>query len=257
MSIAKMKHISLLALSGEKESLLKDLQRLGAVEITETTTKLADTEWSELLHKDESNIMNVRGELNSLNSALGILKKYVPSKDGLFVLRSEITEADFMNDNFMEDILKKANDINDLERSITNLYSQQSRYKTDILSLKPWESLNLPLETTHTEKTSIILGTSPSINAIGDIQNALYSKFEASVFFEVFSDKEQHYMLIICHKSEEEDVINELKEFAFSKANFKDKFGTASENIIDLTKKNISPVAFFIICSFFVLIFVI
>lgn len=237
MSIAKMKHISLLALSGEKESLLKDIQRLGAVEITETTTKLADTEWSQFLHKDESNIMNVRGELNLLNSALGILKKYVPSKDGLFVLRSEITEADFMNDNFMKDILKKANDINDLERSISNLYSQQSRYKTDILSLKPWESLNLPLETTNTEKTSIILGTSPSINGIGDIQNALYSKFDASVFFEIFSDKEQHYMLIICHKSEEDDVINQLKEFAFSKANFKDKLGTASENIIDLTKR--------------------
>ncbi|MEG1500890.1 MAG: V-type ATPase 116kDa subunit family protein, partial [Clostridiales bacterium] len=234
MAIVKMKRISLLALSDEKEDLLKDLQRLGCVEIRESTPKLADKEWSALFHKDESDIMEVRGQLAVLLNSLAVLKKYASAKSGLFVVRKQISEKEFFDDVCMDNALQKAAKLNGLERKITGLYSQKSRMETDILTLNPWQSLDIGLDIQNTEKAVFIKGICPITSTLGEMNNILADIAPTAQLYEVSSDKEQIYLLVICHIQEEEAAMEALKPYAFSKTLFKDKKGTASENITEL-----------------------
>ena len=56
MSIVKMKHIRLFGMAADRETLLRQLQHLGCVEISEPTDKLADPDWAALTRVDDAGL---------------------------------------------------------------------------------------------------------------------------------------------------------------------------------------------------------
>ena len=50
-------------------------------------------------------------------------------------------------------------------------------------------------------------------------------------------DAEQQYISVLCMKQDEEAVLDTLKTFGFTTANFKDMKGTAAENISRLSER--------------------
>ena len=57
-------------MADQREELLKGLQHLGCVEISEPDDKLADNAWSSLLKRGASRLTETKGEITDVNTAL-------------------------------------------------------------------------------------------------------------------------------------------------------------------------------------------
>ena len=75
MSIVKMKHIRLFGMAADRETLLRQLQHLGCVEISEPTDKLADPDWAALTRVDDAGLARVKADAALLNAALNTLNR--------------------------------------------------------------------------------------------------------------------------------------------------------------------------------------
>ena len=97
MAIVKMKKLRVMAMAGSRDQLLRELLRLGCVEISEPEDRLADPAWSALLRRGTSSLAETRTEIADVSTALAALKQYAKLKDGLFVQRKTVSEQDFLD----------------------------------------------------------------------------------------------------------------------------------------------------------------
>lgn len=230
MSIVKMKRLRLLGLLTERDELLNRLLALGCVEITESAGKLADPEYAALLHKDATNFSNFRADNSRLSSALATLKKYAPVKSGLFIKRREITEKEFFSPALWDETLDVVGKINSLEREISRAYADKAKLLSLKESLTPWQSLDIPLNTVETKETDVLFGMIPAAYPFGEMEAAIQEEAGLAYTTLASSDKEQHYFVVIYHKSVADKVLDVLRKYAYSTAAFKDVAGTAAEN---------------------------
>lgn len=231
MSIVKMKRLRVIGLEEERDALLQQLLHVGCVEVTEPSDKLADPEWTALLRRESSVLSDVKGQANAVSSALEALQKYAPVKGGLFILRRNMREKEFLDDKKLGAALDCAGEINQRTQRINHLASQENRLNTQRAALVPWKSLDLPLDTKSTQHVKITLGACPAAVELSELTSAVTQAAPTSELMEVGTDKELHYLLFCCHKSEAEEAAQALKQYGFSATNFKEFTGTAAENI--------------------------
>ena len=231
MAIVKMKRLRVIALAQERDDLLARLLHVGCVEVTEPEGALSDPEWMALLHKDTSLLGDVKANANAVNAALEALRKYAPVKSGLFVTRKAIKESEFLSGEALETALHSAAEINRRTQRISQLQTQGNRITAQRASLVPWASLDLPLDTRSTEHAQISLHTCPAGADLAEIRAALAQAAPSAELFEASTDKELHYLLLVCHREESEAAAEAVKPWSFSTVSFKEFSGTAAENI--------------------------
>ncbi len=231
MSIVKMKRLRLVALGEQRDELLARLLHVGCVEVTEPEGKLSDPEWTALVHRDSSAMGDVKGQVNGITSALDALQKYAPVKSGLFIKRRDISEADFFDRQAAAEALRNAGEINENVHEITQLFSKENRLSSQRASLVPWSGLDLPLETRSTEHTHISFGVCPAAVDLAQLRSELGEAAPTAELILASSDKEQHYLLLVCHRSEEEAAFQALKPHSYNTVQFKEFTGTAAENL--------------------------
>jgi V/A-type H+-transporting ATPase subunit I len=231
MSIVKMKRLRLIGLSEQRADLVARLLHLGCVEVTEPEDKLTDPEWMELVKRDTSDLVDTKAQAGALTSALDALKKYATVKSGLFIKRSDISEAEFFDDQALEEALGCAERINDCTREIAKIQARENKVTATEAGLIPWSSLDLPLEMQGTDTTAVLLGVCPATVELGALESDLAAGAELAQLQEISQDKDQRYLLLVVHRSQEEDAIAALRPHSFSVTRFKDVTGTAAENI--------------------------
>ncbi len=235
MAIVKMNKISIVGLNTEKSLLIKDIMDLGVVEISSQDAKLTDPEWLTYVKKDgnENEVSNYDAKISKINEVLLSLEKYDHTKKPLFSTRKVITAGEF-NDSISKNVDTEKNVVRilDLNKSLNELISEENKIEAAVVSLKPWSGYDIPLELTETKYVSVITGIVPSIVEIEKLRTDLDQKTEKIHFNTVSSDKDQHYIFIICLTKEKEDVYEVLKQHGFNTASFKDLEGTAAENIV-------------------------
>ncbi|MBR1780734.1 MAG: V-type ATP synthase subunit I [Oscillospiraceae bacterium] len=231
MSIVKMKRVRVIGLEEEKQELLQQLLSLGCVEISEPEEKITDPQWAALLRRDTSDLTDCKAEGSALTAALDALNRYAPEKKGLFRKRSPISEAEFFSESAKADALATAEEINDSTREIARIFAAENKLAATLASLTPWASLDLPLETTETEQTEVMLGTVPAAAELTALQAELAQATELATLIPVSADKDQQYLLLLAHKSEADLAVGALRSHSFSVVRFKDMTGTAARNI--------------------------
>lgn len=231
MSIVRMKRIKIIALEEQRDALLSRLQRLGCVEISEPTDRVIDADWMALLSRSNSSLGEIKAETAAVTSALAALKKYAPAKTGLFRLRDNISERDLFDAERQKAALKNAQEINQCVSDIAQSYTQESRITALRDSLKPWVSLDLPLEIEETESALVLLGTMPAAEPLDTVRGALTEAAPLTELMEISHDDELHYTLLLCHKSQWTDAQAALKPYSFSAVRFKEVNGTAADNV--------------------------
>ena len=92
-----MKKLHVIAMADRREELLKGLLHLGCVEISEPGEVLADPQWASLFQRSGSSLAERKGQLTDVNTALDAIKQYAKLKDGMFIKRHPITEAEFLD----------------------------------------------------------------------------------------------------------------------------------------------------------------
>lgn len=231
MAIVKMKKLRVMAMADHRDELLKGLLHLGCVEISEPDGKLADPAWAALLKRGASRLTETRGEITDVNTALAAIKRYAQTKDGLFIQRNPISEAEFLSAGTVEQARAVSKEVGEKLQELTRLQSEEARLLSRKAGLQPWTSLDMPLEQPGTAHTVFHLGVCPGATDTGAVKTALAAADAAAELYEVSADKQQKYYLVICHRADEEKVLELLRPFNFSVTNFQSVVGTAAENI--------------------------
>lgn len=232
-----MKRLKLLGLLEERDELLNKLLQLGCVEVTDTEEKLTDPEYAALLRKDSTAFSNFRSINTKLSAALDKLKKYAPAKQGLFILRREVTTEEFFSSNLWTESLEVVNKINSLEDEISRLFSEKSKLESLKEALAPWLTLDVPLDLSRTNETAVVLGTIPALRSYQEMETKLYSEIELSQLFQVSADKELQYFMLVCHNTVLEQSMSILRENGYNQPAFKEASGTAVECTERLVKQ--------------------
>ncbi|QNL45484.1 V-type ATP synthase subunit I [Oscillibacter hominis] len=230
MAIVKMKRLRVIALASQRQELLDRLLRLGCVEISEPGEKLADPQWAHLLSKSGSALMDTRSRIAGVNAALSAIRKYGKVSDGLFVKRSAIGESEFFD-------LRPAqlsDEVNGLLQTLGHLQGEEGRLIARRQSLTPWAELDLPLEREGTQWALFRLAVCPAGADPGEMRNQLSEL--AAELFEVSADKQQRYLLLVVHRSDEQKAMEILRPHGVSLTSFKGYTGTASENLAQIDR---------------------
>ena len=233
MAIVHMKKLRLMVVRRQKDELLRDLMLLGCVQISEPDALLADAESAAVLRQESGNVTEVRSELTRLTAALKLLDKYAPVKSRLLSSRPEVTEADFLDDGAYRQELDAVAQLEELEAAVRRYNGEEAKLRSNMEALRPWQTLDLPLDLGETVRTRISLGMLPAAVDLAETAKALADAAPESQLYEISSDKEQHYVLLICLKEELTEAITALRASGFTLANLNGAPGTAKQNIED------------------------
>ena len=231
-----MKKLRVVAMAEQRDELLRGLLHLGCVEISEPDGKLADPAWSALLKRGTSDLAKVRTELADANTALDAIKRYGQTKDGLFVQRFSVSEQEFLDPDSRARAKELSAGIGGALQEISRLQGEENRLLAREAALRPWMSLDMPLELEGTAHALFRLGTCPGATDTGALRTDLAASDAAAEVYEINTDKQQKYYLLICHRADEEKVQEVLRPYNFSATVFQGVTGTAAENVDALEK---------------------
>ena len=234
MAIVKMKRLRLLGLRSDRGRLLRPLQSLGCVEFSEPAIDLSDPAWAALAKPEGAGLSKAKEQYQQLDSALDVLRKYVPTKDGLLSARPTLTEAQLFDDSVYTDGLAAAWDITNAERALAACQAEQAKLQSQKASLEPWLSLNVPLETEGDSTVSILFGAVPSKVDFAAFEAAAAQATPLAQLFPAGSDRELQYFLLVCHASVLSDCTEAMRPFGYSRVTLRGWTGTAADNIRSL-----------------------
>ncbi len=234
MAIVKMKKLRVMAMAGSRDALLRELLRLGCVEISEPAGRLSDPAWAALLRRDTSTLAETKNEQGEASAALDALKRYGGTKDGLFIQRRPVSEAEFLSSESLEKARSVSREINGHLQELSRLQGEENRLLSRKAGLEPWVSLNLPLELGGTEHTVFRMGVFPGAADVAAIRNELAE--ELAELYEASADKQQRYCLLVAHRAEEEKALEILRPHGFSVTAFQGLTGTAAKNVESLDR---------------------
>jgi len=237
MAIVKMKKLRVMAMAAYREDLLKGLQHLGCVEISEPDRKLNDPDWTSLVKRDTSCLIEVRNQITDVLTALDAIKRYAKLKDGLFIQRKPVSEETFLDYHHKENAQETTVEVLSLLEQISGLQAEETRILADQAALKPWLALDVPLEAEGTLQSVFRMGVCPGSTDSSAIRAALEAGDAAAELYEISADKQQKYYFLVFHRKQEEQVQEILRPYNFSATVFHGLSGTAADNISSLSEQ--------------------
>jgi V/A-type H+-transporting ATPase subunit I len=233
MTILSMAKLRALAPKDVRRPLMKELTRVGCVEINSSAERLAEEDWQKVLEKfhDPS---DADQRLGALTSARELLDKHAPVKAGLLDPRRQVTEQEFNNEDIANEAYTTAAAVNELGRQLSACAAEEGRVAARITSLMAWKNLDAPLDVKSGKYYRVLLGVSPAAGAPAkELIDETSSKGPAELTL-ISSDREQNYYLLMAHAGIYDEVMDKLKSKGFSIVSFKDVEGTAADNIRQL-----------------------
>ena len=234
MAIVKMNKLSVIGLNADKRNLIKTLMGLGIIEVTGTADKLQDENWSQLVTKDgdDENVAVNDKELNRVINALTVLDKYAKLKKPMFEVRKAISKADF--DKRCKDEKKFQKETDEL-LELSDAYNQatvdENQATAQIQALTPWESYELPLEETSTEKVNVKLGIFPPDVDLVAMSKELEDAGFPNEVNDLGRDKQQCYTSLFLFKQDDDEAMEIVKSYGFTNPVLVHSDGTVKENI--------------------------
>ena len=223
-----MKRLRLIAVRSRKEELLRELTRLGCVEISESGEELREAQG---LRPEASGVVAARSRQASLDHALELLGQYAPAKGKLLAAKPELAGQAFLEDEGVEDALRIAQTVIDKNESVRRLSAEETRLRAAIEALRPWVSLEVPLELTGTERTELVRGTIPGRVSYPAAVEALAAAADEAELFPVSEDKSARYVALLCAKEQLSAALEALRGFGFTVAALGGMQGTPKQAI--------------------------
>ena len=235
MAIVKMKRLQLLALAGEHDAILRRLQHLGCVEISEPDTgALPDS-----LKRCQDAAADCMAQQRQVQTAMDALRRLSPKAagGGLLTPRPQIAEQDYLNEDDFAAQLRDAETINDLTAELNRLTAQETQLRAQQTALLPWQALDIPTELTATRRVDITTGTLPPFANWDEVQGQLALQVPETALYQLSVTKEQQCVLLLSHRSVTAQALELLRQYGFSSGQLKGRTGTVQQQLDDLTRQ--------------------
>ena len=231
MAIVRMKRLHLMAMERERDSLLRKLQSLGCVQVEEPILD-DDPKWAALRHKNQETMGRVREEYISTQRAISALNRSAPKKRGMFQPKPTLKENQLLDE--VQSVFRTSEEVNQLEHRLQEIRTEAARLEGQKIQLAPWVPLELPLDIQTGEQVILQFGTLPLTAPFEMACQAIGESGELAQLVLSGSDREQQYLLLVCHIGQSENVLEKLKQMGWSRVQFREWKGTAQENICRL-----------------------
>lgn len=231
MSIVRMKRFELVAMEADRPVLMSGLQRAGCVHVDEPETA---SEWEKiapLVGRISHRLDAVKEDLQTLSSALDVLSAHGALKRSFLAPKRGVRQRELMDSSGVEKALAAAREVLEQNRRAVTLSTENGKLDAAIAGLVPWEVLDVPLNVTQTATTRIWFGYVPPVTSWDALVAKLEQEAPLSQVYPAGSDREGLYFMVLCHVSEENMLQDVLKEFHFTRLQFRDTQGTAKQNI--------------------------
>jgi V/A-type H+-transporting ATPase subunit I len=240
MAIVNMKKMHLLGLKREKAKILRALQKTGVVEVINVAEEIAEDNFEEgsEVQKNYVNqelnkeLLELETKLSELKFGIDFLKPYVKTTNPLIhgkpnIKKDELSEI-LLKENSILDSLQA---IFDLDTEISQLKTEESKLQTQIETLSPWRSLDIPLDQLgETRKTVFTAAIIPS-KSIMELENKISQEALLAEITKLSESKDDVYTLLVYHKEHKEEMEKLFKEFSVNLQDFGNFKGTAKELI--------------------------
>ena len=228
MAIVKMKRLRLIALENDRTTLLRRLQKLGCLHLSEPPAD--ESAWEGLLRRESDQSAQQHAQLRLLQNALDVLKRYAPQKTGLLDPRPMVSEQEFLNEQELPGHLAAAKEVTDHAAELNRLIAQETRLTGERASLNPWRELDLPMEMTGTKTVNVITGTVPGPVNFDQLQGQLADQVPEAALYRLSQSSEQQCLLLMCHKAVANQALEVLRNSGFATGQLSGWRGTVAEN---------------------------
>ena len=237
MAIVTMRHLRLIGLQAEREEMLRRLQHLGCLEITEPEPASDDPLLEKLRIPEAAELQRIREQYTAAEQALQTLTDHTPKEKNALEPLPFIDEQALTDESQLADGKNAAERLNRCREELASLQSRSEKLAAEEAQLLPWESLTMPLECATTEKVLIQMGTLPAVVPPEQIREALEAAGDLYEFREVSADRERRYAVLTVHISQAEDHVAAVKALGWSRVAPGDRRGTAGENLAALRRE--------------------
>lgn len=218
MAMLKMRRVYVYALLKYCKDILEALQRRGVIEIE--NLEMEDS----VFFKDDSTASqdNYQRTAATAREANEILSRYVPHKKGLlssFKGREQLTRSQY-NEMVEEtqSILQTAYDIIAAQKNIDTWIAEKIKYQTQLETMQPWLSLDVPMNFTGTATTRAFIGKFPGTKTSTEIITGLAELIPEveGIDVEIISaDSNQTCVFILSSRDDAEAVSDALRRLGF------------------------------------------
>lgn len=230
MAIEKMKKLRLLAVRAQKKALLRKLQLLGCVELSEPELSELSPELMQHLSKEGSDVTKCRSDYAMIVQAVELLDRYAPVKSKLLSTKPETEVKALLDDSTLLATLETARRIVTIDETVRRINAEGARLAGAVDALKPWLALDYPLDGQGTQRCAVTLGFTPASVSLVEIRQSLAEVTEEAELISVSDDSAQHYLALICFKEDLPAALDALRVHNFSIAAFGNSAGTAAES---------------------------
>lgn len=223
MAVLTMKKINICAMKKDRKAVLEKLQAMGAVEVK------TDGEENEVFKKINTAGEKSRFEKRVVNTdeALEILQRYAPEKKSLL---SSLEGKKAVDDEKMEELIacrgrynQAVKKIRELDKEVENCKTEIAKCELAIEGLKPWIHMDIPINTTGTKMTDVLIGsmgpglTEDMIKSLVSNRKPELDEYEVSV---ISSDKDQTCIFVICLKTVTTELEEALRAEGFTRISY-------------------------------------
>lgn len=240
MAIVEMCKIDLIGLLKDKDGILERLMELGVVHLNDPDAGNSESGLDNYAHRDgdSETIQSIEEKIELAASALKFLSQFDNRKKPLFPALKEIPRDKYNSiSRSAGEIVSIACRVKELQTKIQETASECGRIQNNMDFLKPWETLDIPLETAGTRHTVVQMGTIPAMHDTQQVKALLYSNVP-QCFLEVSNaDRDQSYVCLAVHREYETQALQFLKKYGYASVDFKGMTGTAKENLERLSEE--------------------
>lgn len=234
MSIVRMKKLRLIALRDQRDELTRALMRLGCVQVREPEGLLSQEAAAAVLRPEKAGLAAGRTKLTVLRNAVKVLAQYAPEKKKFLSARPVVSQREFLDDEALAGDLALAERINEWDGAVRRIQAEESRLRGEIDTLRPWETLDVPLVGAGTKRTVLLYMTAPLDVEEAAVADAAGVITEAVQIIRVSEDDHQRYFALLALREEVPSLLETLRKAGCAQAQFMDREGTARENIRQL-----------------------
>lgn len=224
MAVLQMQRVSICGLKRDRKAILETIQSLGVMEMDQI---YQDDDGFERMDTTNAR-QSFEKRVHLFEQALHILETYVPEKksflsglEGKVPLEKERMEQTIRQ---RKDAVATGDLLVGLNKEITELKNEIHGLHNQIESLSPWKSLDIPMNSSGTEKTAVFLGMISGQWTLEAVKQSLKEAeldLDGVCLEEISNDKDGIYLSAICMKEEEAAVEEGLRSLGFARPTVK------------------------------------
>lgn len=234
--ILKMEKLSAACLLEDREGILRELQRAQCIQLRPADA-MSDFEEIEALTDVGTAISHPLEQKQSrYGAALSAMSLY-SKKRSLLTPKPSVAFRQLGNEEMMARAEELCGQIEAVTEEMSALRSQRGKDAFLRASLEPWRDNPLPLELEGTRRVSALYYLLPAKTDLAQLEAEQQEQAPCSLLRVLSTDREQQYLLALCHKEEEDALWNVLKGVGAARMSFGGLTGTVVENAEALDRK--------------------